>query len=167
MTLRRLYHWLYRGRRPNWLARPLNHFWALAHALGIAPNYLVTLQVLGRRSGRLITFPLVMVVVDGERYLVSMLGTKVAWVSNLQATHFRALLRHGRTEEVQLDEIPLEQRGRVIQAYARRAPGARAHLPVAVDAPLAAFEAIAAQIPVFRVRATGLPFLSAPHRVTQ
>lgn len=151
MVLQQFYRWLYRGQRPNWLARALNHFWALVHALGIAPDYLVTLQVIGRRSGKLISFPLVMAVVDGERYLVSMLGSKVAWIGNLQATQSHALLRHGRTEEVQLEAIPVEQRGRVIQIYARRAPGARPHLPVAVDAPLAAFEAIAPKIPVFRV----------------
>ncbi|MEN9938776.1 MAG: hypothetical protein RLZZ387_5355 [Chloroflexota bacterium] len=152
MTIKQVYGWLYHGRRPNWRARGLNQFWAVVHALGVAPNYLVTLQLLGRRSGKLITFPLVMVVVDGERYLVSMLGLDVAWVRNLPATRYRALLRHGRTEIVQLEEIAVTQRGRILQSYARRAPGARAHLPVAVDAPLAAFEAVAAQLPVFRVR---------------
>src|SRR5215472_16778552 len=35
--------WLYRGGRPNWLANTLNACSAGLHALGIAPNYLVTL----------------------------------------------------------------------------------------------------------------------------
>lgn len=152
MAIKQVYGWLYRGRRPNWLARGLNQLWAVVHALGVAPNYLVTLQLLGRRSGRLITFPLIMVVVDGQRYLVSMLGPDVAWVRNLPATGYRALLRHGRTEIVQLEETPVERRGRILQAYARRAPGARPHLPVPVDAPLAGFEAVASQLPVFRAR---------------
>lgn len=152
MAIKQVYGWLHRGRRPNWLARGLNELWAVVHALGVAPNYLVTLQLLGRRSGKLITFPLVMVVIGGERYLVSMLGPDVAWVRNLPATGHRALLRHGQTEIVQLDETPVERRGRILQAYARRAPGARPHLPVPVDAPLAEFEAVAAQLPVFRVR---------------
>jgi deazaflavin-dependent oxidoreductase (nitroreductase family) len=56
------------------MARALNRLSATVHALGVAPDYLVTLEVTGRRSGRPISFPLVMVVVDGERYLVSMLG---------------------------------------------------------------------------------------------
>ena len=81
----RFTRWLYRGRRPNTVARVLNRGWAVMSALGIAPNYAVTLRVVGRRSGRPISFPLVMVVMDGERYLVSMLGTDVAWVRNLQA----------------------------------------------------------------------------------
>jgi len=72
----------------------MNRCSAVVHALGVAPNYLVTLEVVGRRSGRAVSFPLVMAVVDGERYLVSMLGTDVAWVRNLRATDGRALLRH-------------------------------------------------------------------------
>ena len=133
----------------------MNRASAVVHALGIAPNYLVTLKVVGRRSGRTTSFPLVMAVVDGERYLVSMLGRDVAWVRNLRAAHGHALLCHGRTERVRLEEIPVEQRGTVLKAYLRRAPGARPHVPVDKDAPLDEFEAVAAQIPVFRVLAAG------------
>ena len=80
-----LQKWFYRGGRPNRVARILNRWGATLHALGIAPNYLVTLEVPGRRSGRLISFPLVMVVLGGERYLVSMLGEGVNWVRNVKA----------------------------------------------------------------------------------
>jgi hypothetical protein len=133
----------------------MNRASAVVHGLGIAPNYLVTLEVGGRRSGRAISFPLVMAVVDGERYLVSMLGGDVAWVRNLRAADGQALLRHGRHERVRLEEIPVEKRGPVLKAYLQRAPGARPHIPVEKDAPLEEFEAIAAQIPVFRVLAAG------------
>ena len=147
----RFKRWLYEGRRPNALARALNRAWAIIHALGVAPNYLVTLEVPGRRSGRVRSFPLAMAVIDGQRYLVSMLGTEVAWVRNLHAAGGRARLRHGRTEQVRLEEIPIEKRAVVLKAYLKLAPGARAHVPVDKDAPLEAFEAIAASIPVFRV----------------
>jgi len=127
----------------------------VVHAPGVAPNYLVTLEVVGRRSGRAVSFPLVMAVVDGERYLVSMLGSDVAWVRNLRATDGRALLRHGRTERVRLEEIPVEKRGPVVKAFLQRAPGARPHILVDKDAPLEEFEAIAPQIPEVRVLAAG------------
>lgn len=148
-----LFHrWLYRGGRPNALARALNRGWAAIHSLGVFPNYMVTLEVVGRRSGRSISFPLVMVPLDGERYLVSMLGTEAAWVRNLRAVNGHATLRHGRTEQVLLEEIAIEKRARVLKAYLRIAPGARPHIPIDKDAPLEAFEAIVAQIPVFQVR---------------
>ena len=75
----------YRGGRPNRVARILNRCGAAIFALGVAPNYMVTLEVPGRRSGRTISFPLVMVVVADERYLVSMLGEETNWVRNVKA----------------------------------------------------------------------------------
>ncbi len=143
---------LYPDNRPGRLARWLNRGWAWLHAAGIAPNWLVTLEVRGRRSGRVISFPLVMAVVDDERYLVSMMGQGVAWVRNVEAADGHARLRHGRTEQVRLQPVDESLRPAILKAYLQRAPGARPHVPVSKDAPLADFEAIAAEIPVFRVR---------------
>ena len=146
-----LLRWLYRGGRPNRLASVVNRGTAALYALGLFPNYLVALEVVGRRSGRAISLPMVMAIVDGQRYLVSMLGENVDWVRNVRAAGGRAALRHGRREEVRLEEVPVEMRAPVLKAYLRRAPGARPHVPVHKDAPLSEFERIAAQIPVFRV----------------
>jgi deazaflavin-dependent oxidoreductase (nitroreductase family) len=115
---------------------------------------MVTLEVVGRRSGRSISFPLAMVVVDGERYLVSMLGTEAAWVRNLRTANGHATLRHGRIEQVLLEEIPVEKRARVLKAYLHIAPGARPHIAIDKDAPLEIFERVVARIPVFRVAST-------------
>ncbi len=150
MTLKQ---WLYRNGRPNRVASVLNRGWAAIHALGVAPNYLVTLEVTGRRSGRTIRLPLVMVSMNGERYLVSMLGTEAGWVRNVQAAEGRAVLRHGRREAVCLEEVPVDQRAPILKAYLQRAPGARGHVSVDKDAPLSEFEHVAAQYPVFRVLA--------------
>src|SRR5215468_11414176 len=102
--------WLYAGGRPNWMATILNRCSAGVHALGIAPNYLVTLEVRGRRSGRTARLPLVMAVVEGERYLVSMLGAEADWVRNVKAAGGHVTLRHGHREDVQLEEVPVNQR---------------------------------------------------------
>jgi deazaflavin-dependent oxidoreductase (nitroreductase family) len=133
------------------MASALNRCSAAVHALGIAPNYLVTLEVRGRRSGRTTSLPLVMAVVDGERYLVSMLGADVDWVRNVKAADGHVTLRHGRREQVRLEEVPVERRAPLLKAYVKRAPGARPHVPVNKDAPLSEFEKVAAQFPVFRI----------------
>jgi len=146
-----LMKWLYRGGRPNWLASWLNRFSAAIYALGIAPNYLVALEVPGRRSGRTIRLPLVMAVVNGERYLVSMLGPDVSWVRNAKAAGGKVTIRHGRREEVRLEEVPAEKRAPVLKAYLERAPGARPHIAVDKDAPLSEFERVAPRFPVFRI----------------
>jgi deazaflavin-dependent oxidoreductase (nitroreductase family) len=146
-----LARWFYRGGRPNWVARILDRGSAVGYALGVAPDYMVTLEVRGRSSGRIVRLPLVMVVVDGERYLVSMLGEDVNWVRNVKAAEGRVTLRHGRSEEVRLEEVAAEYRAPVLKDYLERAPRAGAHLPVDKDAPLAAFERVSARFPVFRV----------------
>jgi len=123
----------------------------MVYALGVAPNYMVTLEVPGRRTGRIFRLPLVMVVFDGERYLVSMLGEDVNWVRNVKAAGGKVTLLHGRREEVRLEEVAPEYRAPVLKDYLKRAPGARAHLPVHKDAPLAEFERVSPRFPVFRV----------------
>ena len=155
MPWRKLKRWLYRGGRPGVLARLLNRGFAAVHASGLAPDHWVTLDVVGRRSGRTISFPLVMAVLDGERYLVSMLGRDAAWVRNVREAAGQAVLRHGQKERVRLEELAIEKRAPVLKAYLQRAPGARPHISIDKDAPLEAFEAIAEQIPVFRVLAAG------------
>ncbi|MEP7336736.1 MAG: nitroreductase/quinone reductase family protein [Acidobacteriota bacterium] len=153
--------WLYRGGRPNWLATILNRFWAEVHKFGIAPNYLVTLEVRGRRSGRRIRLPLVMVIIEGERYLASMLGAEVDWVRNVKAADGNVTLHHGRREEVHLEEVAADRRAPVLKAYLKRAPGARSHLPVDKDAPLSEFEQVSAQFPVFRIVSRSVSQMSA------
>lgn len=143
--------WMYRGQRPNWIARVLNRAFAAVASSGATANYLVALEVTGRKSGRTVLFPLVMVVVDGQRYLVSMLGDNVQWVHNVRASGGKAVLRSGGRESVQLEEIPADQRAPILKAYLQVASGARPHVPVGKDAPLAEFEKIAATFPVFRL----------------
>ena len=92
-----------------------------------------------------------MTVVGCERYLVSMLGEEVNWVRNVKAAGGNVTLRHGRREEVRLEEVAADRRAPVLKAYLKRAPGARPHLPIDKDAPLAEFEQVSPRFPVFRV----------------
>jgi deazaflavin-dependent oxidoreductase (nitroreductase family) len=142
---------MYPGGRPNQLARLLNRGWAVAHAAGIWPSRLVTLEVRGRRTGRVISFPLVMADYGGERYLVSMLGEDSNWVRNVRAAGGHAVLRHGRRESVRLDEVDADVRAPILRRYLSLAPGPRAFFPVDRDAPIEDFEKIAPRIPVFHV----------------
>jgi hypothetical protein len=143
--------WLYRGGRPNPLAQVLNRASAIAHSAGIWPSRLATLEVTGRRSGRVISFPVVIADYGGERYLVAMLGEEANWVRNVRAAGGRAMLRHGRRETVHLEEVDPAARPPILRRYLEVAPGARPHIPVDRRAPDEDFERIAPQIPVFRI----------------
>jgi deazaflavin-dependent oxidoreductase (nitroreductase family) len=129
----------------------LNRAWAAVGSSGVVSNDLVTLEVTGRKSGRIVSLPVVMVVVEGQRYLVSMLGKDGQWARNVRAAGGSAVLRSGGREAIHLDEVPIDQRAPILRAYLQCAPGARPHVPVHKDAPLAAFAPLAAAFPVFRV----------------
>ena len=151
MTKGDLNRCLYRGRRPNALARVLNRASAALAAAGLVHHGLGRLETTGRKTGKTISLPVVVAEVDGERYLVSMLGEDVNWVRNVRAAGGRAALQSGRREEVRLDDVPVDRRAPVLKAYLRRAPGARAHFPVGPDASLAEFAKVSADFPVFHV----------------
>src|SRR5512146_1482561 len=129
--------WLYRGRRPNWIAKLLNGMWARRASRSAMSNGLIALEVVGRKSGRIVSFPLVMVKVDGNRYVASMLGENTQWVRNVRASGGRAVLRSGGREEVQLVELPASERAPILKAYLQVADGARPHIPAHKDAPAA------------------------------
>jgi deazaflavin-dependent oxidoreductase (nitroreductase family) len=143
--------WLYRGQRAGRIARMINRLWAIAASKTAMSNGLVALEVIGRKSGRVISFPLVMVTLDGQRYLASMLGDNTQWVRNVRAAGGAAVLRNGGREDVRLEEISVDQRAPILKAYLQAAPGARPHVRVDKDAPLAEFEEIVATHPVFRL----------------
>jgi hypothetical protein len=147
--------WLYRGQKPHWLAKTLNRMWAALASSGAGPAINATLEVSGRKSGRVVSFPVVPAYLGGQRYLVSMLGESAQWVLNVRAAGGKAVLRRGDREEVHLKEVPVGERAPILKAYLQIADGAQPHMPVNKEAPLSEFEKIAAEYPVFRVLSDG------------
>jgi deazaflavin-dependent oxidoreductase (nitroreductase family) len=143
---------MYAGGSGNATARRFARVWSVVFGLGLLPRRWVTLEVVGRRSGRVVRFPLGMARRDGAWYLVPMLGEHCNWVRNLRAAGGRAVLRHGRAVPCDLVEVPVEQRAAILKDYLRQVPGARPHVPVDRHAPVADFAAIASAYPVFRVQ---------------
>jgi hypothetical protein len=151
-ALYRLKRWMYPANRPNAIARFFNRLSAAQYSAGfLAPAHWVTLEVPGRRSGRVVACPLVVAEVDGERYLVAMLGEDTNWVRNVRAAGMRATLRHGEREKVLLVDVAPELRAPILRRYLKMAPGARPHVQVDRRAPLSEFEKVAADYPVFRI----------------
>ena len=102
----------YRDWRPTRLGKLVNGCWAWLAGLGLTPQILLTLQVKGRRSGRLRDTVLVVAQHDGQRYLVSMLGDGSEWVRNVRAAGGKAFVKRGQSRTVQATRGP-------------RGPGAR------------------------------------------
>jgi hypothetical protein len=142
---------MYVGNRANPTARRLARLWARIIRLGLLPRRWVVLEVVGRRSGRIVGFPLGMADWQGQWYLVPMLGEQCNWVRNVRAAGGQATLRRRRAIPCRLVEVSASQRAPILKRYLAKAPGARPHIPVDRHAPLAEFEAISSRYPVFRV----------------
>jgi deazaflavin-dependent oxidoreductase (nitroreductase family) len=141
----------YRDWRPTRLGRLVNRAWASLSGLGLTPRVLLTLQVKGRGSGRLRTTVLVVATHDGQRYLVSMLGEGSDWVRNVRAAGGEAFVKRGPSRPVKLTEVPVSERGPILQTYCHVATSGRHHFPVPHNAPVSEFDAVASRYPVFRI----------------
>ncbi|GAB3205620.1 nitroreductase/quinone reductase family protein [Nocardia tengchongensis] len=142
---------MYTGGRGDATARWFARLWSVVFAVGLQPQRWVTLEVAGRRSGKVRSFPLGMADWHHQWYLVSMLGEHCDWVRNVRAARGQVVLHHGRRRRVRLVEVPVPERAAILRRYLDAVPGARPHIPVDRHAALTEFDTIAAEYPVFRV----------------
>ncbi len=116
--------------------RSLNRCWARLWAAGLLSRPCdMTLEVRGRRTGRVVSLPVVVADYGGARYLVSMLGENANWVRNVRAANGRAMLRRRGIQHVTLEEVPAPERAPILKRYLEIAPGARPHFPVDLRSP--------------------------------
>ena len=151
----------YKDRRPTRAGRMINRAWTWAAGAGLTPNVwpgeprggTIALETTGRRSGEARSHVVTWVQVNGERYLVSMLGERSDWVRNARAADGEASIRHGGRQPVRLVEVPASERAPIIKAYLKRTRiSTQEHLGgIDVDAPLEEFQRIAPRHPVFRI----------------
>ncbi|MFE5401257.1 nitroreductase family deazaflavin-dependent oxidoreductase [Streptomyces sp. NPDC056580] len=125
----------------------------LLHRLGLPFGPMHLLTVPGRRSGLPRTTPVAPVVVDGVRYVLQAYP-RSDWVANARAAGHGVLARGRRAQRVDLVELPVEERGRVLREFPGQVPrGADAFVRnglVESGSP-EHFAAAAARCPVFRV----------------
>lgn len=142
---------MYEGGRPGAAARRANRVMASLGSTGLLGWWCVRLTTINPKSGTPLTLPLVTAKLDGRHYLVSMLGQGARWVRNVRAANGDVVITVGRRHAVRLIEVPVDARAPILKNYVQRAPGGRPHIPVPVGAPIADFEAIAADFPVFEI----------------
>ena len=83
-----------------------------------------------------------------------MFGSISDWVHPVEAAQGAAVISHRRATHVRLVPVPPEDRASILKEYVRVASSGRKHFPLPPEAPLAAFAAIAARYPVYRIEPT-------------
>jgi deazaflavin-dependent oxidoreductase (nitroreductase family) len=98
---------------PNAISRKIVN--PLAARLGSAS----VLAVPTRRTGRTQTVPVNVLEHDGKHYLVSVRGES-QWVLNLRAAGECDIQRAGQVRHFAAEEVPVDRRAPIIEAYRRR-----------------------------------------------
>lgn len=129
-------------------------------ALGLTHGT-VTLEVVGRRSGKVIRLSVTRVRLEDKSYLVS-LGGESQWVQNVRVAGGAATIISGRRTPVHLVEIPIDERAPILLAYVNQrafthsgAQSARRFFGFQSPPTLEDMARVAAGYPVFEVRQSG------------
>jgi deazaflavin-dependent oxidoreductase (nitroreductase family) len=118
---------------------------------GIAPRHVYLLTTTGRTSGRRYSTPVQLVEDSSNRFLVAPYGER-GWVKNARAAGSIELARGRRTEQLAIEELAPSEAAPVLRRYVRKVGSVvRPFFDAGPDDPVEAFEAEAAQHPVFRL----------------
>jgi len=136
---------------PSAFVKAMNAFVGRLASWGLIPGGTALLQVKGRRSGQTRSTAVSWVDHDGQRYLVAPRGN-TEWVRNVKAAGGQVVLKRRKSEQVRLQEVPVEQRAPIIQAYLKKtARVTKREFGIEPDAPSDEFQRIAPDHPVFRI----------------
>jgi deazaflavin-dependent oxidoreductase (nitroreductase family) len=106
------------ARFPYSIVNPILHFFVLRFGLGTNgdQDFLRILRVRGRKSGHTYELPVRIAILDGQRYLMSMLG-ETQWVHNLRVAGSAQLLAGKTVEQVRVDEIESKEKAAFLAWY--------------------------------------------------
>jgi len=142
-----------RYQEPGWLTRNLfNKAVAGLTGLGISVLGSRVLAVRGRKSGEWRTTPVNLLIIDGQRYLVSPRG-HTQWVRNLRVSREGELRLGRRAEPFTAEEVSDDAKPAILRAYLVRwkAEVGVFFGGVGPDAPDSELRRIAPGHPVFKI----------------
>src|SRR5881296_2648449 len=105
----------YRDWRPTRLGRLVNGVLAWLSGLGLTPRVLLTLQVKGRRSGRLRTNVLVVARQPRGRYAPTPNPRRASRPGSVARRGGEAFVKRGRSRPAKLTEVPIAERGPILK----------------------------------------------------
>jgi hypothetical protein len=141
--------------KPTSSERFFNRLMGFLVGYGIGPRYMRLLQVRGRKSGRIFTTPVNLVVIDGRRYLVAARGD-TAWSRNARVSGEVTLKRGATLDRCRVVAIPDADKPPVLKAFLD-AYGSQVQrfFPVKAGSPAEAFREMAPRAPVFELQSIG------------
>jgi deazaflavin-dependent oxidoreductase (nitroreductase family) len=137
--------------RPAPVERAFNRVFGILVGLGFCLPHNYLLQVRGRRSGRLYSAPIDLLVIDDQRFLVCPRG-RAQWVRNAEANGRVTLKKALSRSEFAIRALPDEEKPKILKAYLDRfKTTVQRYFPLPAGSPAAAFAEFANRYPVFEL----------------
>jgi deazaflavin-dependent oxidoreductase (nitroreductase family) len=143
-------------RLVNWVFRWMTK-------VGVGASYRFILTVAGRKSGRLYSTPVDVMVHEGRRWLVAGYGP-ANWVENARAAGQVTLSRDGRTEVLAVEDASPGESVPVLRKYMREVRVTRRYFDASPDDPDDAIVAELPRHPVLKLMPKGPLDVSRPCR---
>ena len=118
--------------------------------LGLGGKRMHLLTVVGRKTGRRYSMPVMLVFYDGQRWLVAPYGER-PWVKNARAAGSVELTRGRRREQVRIEEVDPQTAAPILREYLQKTGVTASYFDASKTSPLDAFAAEAPRHPVFRL----------------
>ncbi len=137
--------------KPSLLDATFNRLFGWLVGLGLAPSNFYLLQVRGRKSGRIYSTPVDLLVQAGKRYLVSPRGY-TQWMRNAKASGTVTLKRGRTVEQYTVREVSTQQKPEILKAYLDTYKSqVQRFFPVPAGSPAEAFVSLAERYPAFEL----------------
>jgi hypothetical protein len=133
-----------------WWLKLANRIIVALYGLGWAFGTWYVLTIPGRKTGKLRSTPVSVLVIDGQRYIVTF---ETNWVKNARVAGWGFVTRGGKKERVTLVELPVEERAPILREFPRLVPHGVQFFEqmLAITNDPEAFAAAAPRCPVFRI----------------
>ncbi len=138
-------------QQPSTLERAFNRLFGLLVGLGIGLSHNYLLKVRGRKSGRIYSTPVNLLLVDGRKYLIAPRGN-TQWVRNARSEG-EIWLQKGRSQRrFRVREIGDDNKPRLLKLYLDEFRlTVQRYFSIPAGSSLASFVGIASQYPTFEL----------------
>ncbi len=137
--------------RPSTLERAFNRLFGLLVGLGIGLSHNYLLKVRGRKSGRIYSTPVNLLLVDGRKYLIAPRGN-TQWVRNARSSGEVWLKRGRRQKHFRVKEVQDEEKPQILKLYLDQFhTTVQRYFSIPAGSSLESFVGIATQYPTFEL----------------
>ena len=144
-------------QRPSIIDRTFNRLFGVVVGLGGGPAHNHLVQIRGRKSGRIYSTPINLLVTEQYQYLVAPRGT-TQWVKNLRSSGELTLKKGSKTRRFRTRELADPEKPILLKEYLNRyEKTVHRYFSIPANSSLEEFAEVAKSYPIFELEQTDGP----------